>query len=72
MKALEWVGVLNWQNRIVRVRERCQDLFGADGWRWRVVRTSNAYVLTTTGFQVRPTDRNTRSRGLKASTGTNR
>jgi hypothetical protein len=27
------------------VRERCEDLFGRDGWRWRVVRTSNAYVF---------------------------
>src|SRR4051794_9868824 len=46
LKALEWVGVLSWQNRIVRVRERCRDLFGANGWRWRVVRTSNAYVFS--------------------------
>jgi hypothetical protein len=45
IKALEFAGVLTWQNRIVRVRERCQDLFGPDGWRWRVIRTSNAYVL---------------------------
>jgi hypothetical protein len=45
LKALEWVGVLSWQNRIVRVRERCADLFGANGWRWRVIRTSNAYVF---------------------------
>ena len=33
------------QNRIVRIHERCRDLFGRVGWRWRVVRTSNAYVL---------------------------
>jgi Helix-turn-helix domain len=45
LKALEWAGVLTWQNRIVRIRERCRDLFGRVGWRWRVVRTSNAYVL---------------------------
>src|SRR4051794_5437766 len=45
LKALEWVGVLSWQNRIVRIRERCQDLFGANGWRWRVIRTSNAYIF---------------------------
>src|SRR3954454_4958605 len=46
LKALEWAGVLSWQNRIVRVRERCRDLFGADGWRWRVIRTSHRYVFT--------------------------
>ena len=45
IKALEWAGVLTWQNRLARVRERCADLLGADGWRWRVIRTSNAYVL---------------------------
>jgi hypothetical protein len=45
IKALEWAGVLSWQNRITRIRERCTDLFGRDGWRWRVIRTSNAYVF---------------------------
>ena len=45
LKALEWAGVLTWQHRITRVRERCRDLFGHDGWRWRVIRTSNAYVF---------------------------
>jgi hypothetical protein len=45
IKALEFAGVLTWQNRITRVRERCADLFGRDGWRWRVIRTSNAYVF---------------------------
>jgi hypothetical protein len=45
IKALEWAGVLTWQNRITRIRERCQDLFGKEGWRWRVIRTSNAYVF---------------------------
>ncbi len=45
VKALEWAGVLTWQNRITRVRERCRDLFGHQGWRWRVIRTSNAYVF---------------------------
>jgi hypothetical protein len=43
IKALEWAGVLTWQNRITRIRERCTDLFGRDGWRWRVIRTSNCY-----------------------------
>jgi hypothetical protein len=45
LKVLEWAGVLTWQHRIARVRERCRDLWGREGWRWRVVRTSNAYVL---------------------------
>jgi hypothetical protein len=30
-------------NRIKRVREACPDLLGPNGWRWRVLRTSNAY-----------------------------
>jgi hypothetical protein len=45
IKALEFAGVLTWQNRITRIRERCRDLWGRDGWRWRVIRTSNAYVF---------------------------
>ena len=45
LKALEWAGVLTWQHRITRIRERCRDLFGREGWRWRVIRTSNAYVF---------------------------
>jgi hypothetical protein len=45
IKALEFAGVLTWQNRIVRVRERCRDLWGRSGWQWRVVRTSNAYTF---------------------------
>jgi hypothetical protein len=45
IKALEFAGVLTWQNRITRIRERCRDLFGRQAWRWRVIRTSNAYVL---------------------------
>jgi Helix-turn-helix domain len=45
LKVLEWAGVLSWQHRIVRVRELCQDLWGRAGWRWRVIRTSNAYVF---------------------------
>jgi hypothetical protein len=46
LKALEWAGVLTWQNRITRIRERCIDLFGRHGWRWRVIRISNAYVFS--------------------------
>jgi hypothetical protein len=34
---------MTWVNRIKRVRERCVDLLGDQGWRWRVERTSNAY-----------------------------
>jgi hypothetical protein len=45
IKAPEFAGVLTWQNRIVRIRERCRDLFGREGWRGRVIRTSNAYVF---------------------------
>ena len=45
IKALEWAGVLTWQHRITRIRERCRDLFGHQGWRWRVIRTSNAYAF---------------------------
>jgi hypothetical protein len=45
LKALEWAGVLTWQHRITRVRERCTDLFGRISWRWRMIRTSNAYVF---------------------------
>jgi hypothetical protein len=45
LRVLEWAGILTWQHRIARVRERCRDLWGREGWRWRVVRTSNAYVF---------------------------
>jgi hypothetical protein len=45
LKVLEWAGVLTWQHRITRVREHCTDLFGRTTWRWRVIRTSNAYTF---------------------------
>lgn len=45
IKALETAGLLTWQNRLKRVWEQCADLFGDNGWRRRVVRTSNAYTL---------------------------
>jgi hypothetical protein len=45
LKALEWAGVLTWQHRITRVRERFVDLFGREGWQWRVHRRSNAYTF---------------------------
>jgi DNA-binding transcriptional ArsR family regulator len=43
IKALEDAGLLTWVNRIKRIRERCEDLFGHMGSRWRIVRISNAY-----------------------------
>jgi hypothetical protein len=43
IKALEDAGILTWVNRLARVRERCEDLFGKMGIRWRVIRISNAY-----------------------------
>ena len=46
LKALEWAGVLTWQNRIARIRVRERDLFGQWASRWRVIRTSNAYVFS--------------------------
>src|SRR6516165_4908267 len=45
IRALEDAGLLTWVNRIKRVRERCVDLLGDQGWRWRVLRTSNAYTF---------------------------
>lgn len=45
IRALEDAGVATWVNRIKRVREAAEDLFGKGGWRWRVVRTSNSYTL---------------------------
>jgi Helix-turn-helix domain len=47
IRALEQVGLLSWVHRLVRVREACPGLFGAaSAWRWRVFRTSNAYVIS--------------------------
>jgi hypothetical protein len=45
LKALEWAGVLSWQNRITRAVVRQRDLFGRWSNRWTVIRTSNAYVF---------------------------
>jgi hypothetical protein len=47
--ALEDAGILSWVQRIKRVRERCSDLLGANVWRWRVLRTSNAYNFRDPG-----------------------
>jgi hypothetical protein len=42
--------MLTWQHRLARVRERCRCLLtGRDGWRWRGIRTSYAYVLREPG-----------------------
>ena len=45
LKVLEWAGVLTWQHRIARIQVRECDLFGCWASRWRVIRTSNAYVF---------------------------
>ena len=45
LRVLEWAGILTWQHRVARLREQCTDLFGRQGWRWRVIRTSNAYAF---------------------------
>jgi hypothetical protein len=45
LKVLEWAGVLSWQHRITRMRERCTDLFSRISWQWRVHRRSNAYAF---------------------------
>ena len=46
LKVLELAGVLTWQHRIARIRVRDRDLFGQWASRWRVIRTSNAYVFS--------------------------
>ncbi len=45
IKALEFANVLTWVNRITRIRTRELDLFGQMVSRWRVIRTSNAYLF---------------------------
>jgi hypothetical protein len=45
LKVLEWAGVLTWVHRIARIQVRERDLFGKWASRWRVIRTSNAYVF---------------------------
>ena len=49
IRALEDAGILSWVQRIKRVRERCSDLLGDNGWRWRVIRSSNAYNFRDPG-----------------------
>jgi hypothetical protein len=45
LKVLEWAGVLTWVHRIARIQVRERDLFGRWASRWRIIRTSNAYVF---------------------------
>jgi hypothetical protein len=45
IKVLEAAYVLTWVNRIVREGVRERDLFGKWAIRWRIVRTSNAYLF---------------------------
>jgi hypothetical protein len=45
LKVLEWADVLTWVHRIARIQVRERDLFGRWASRWRVIRTSNAYVF---------------------------
>lgn len=45
IKALEFANVLTWVNRITRIQVRERDLFGKLAYRWRTIRTSNAYVF---------------------------
>jgi hypothetical protein len=64
--ALERAGVITWVNRIVRIRDWGPDLFGRAQNRWRVIRTSNAYVLIDPQPPARPPD----SSKSKFTTGT--
>lgn len=45
IRALEAANVLTWVNRIVREQTRERDLFDKWAYRWRIVRTSNAYLF---------------------------
>ena len=70
LKVLELAGVLTWQHRIARIQVRERDLFGRMASRWRVIRTSNAYVFRDpqqrlagrASFQVRKSGGNTEPR----------
>jgi hypothetical protein len=52
--ALERAGILTWVNRIVRIREWGEDLFGRAQNRWRVIRTSNVYTFVDPKPCARP------------------
>jgi hypothetical protein len=45
INALEAANVLTWVNRIWREQVRERDLFGKWATRWRIIRTSNAYLF---------------------------
>lgn len=45
IKALEAANVLTWVNRLTRIEVWERDMFGHMGRRWRLIRTSNAYVF---------------------------
>ena len=45
IKVLEDANVLTWVNRIWREQVRERDLFGKWATRWRIIRTSNAYLF---------------------------
>lgn len=45
IKVLEFAEILTWINRITRIRTRERDLFGQRVTRWRLIRTSNAYLF---------------------------
>jgi hypothetical protein len=49
IKALEDAGVLSWVRRPQAGAGAVPDLLGDDGWRWRVLRTSNAYNFRDPG-----------------------
>jgi Helix-turn-helix domain len=52
LKVLEWAGLLTWQHRITRIRERSRDLFDRECWQWRVHRRSNAYAFRDPQQQI--------------------
>jgi hypothetical protein len=64
IKALELAGILSWANRIVRERVHERDLFGHWATRWRLIRTSNAYLFNDPGAgPPRPQSSNTEIQG---------
>jgi Helix-turn-helix domain len=70
IKALEDAGILSWVQRVKRIRERCSDLLGDHGWRWRVLRTSNAYSFRDPSPADRPDTGRPNSSKSEKPTGT--
>jgi Helix-turn-helix domain len=64
VKALERCGLLTWVNRLRRVRECVDGLFGAAAGRTRVVRTSNGYRFNDPKPRQAPKSRAFSSRAL--------